>query len=62
MISKEDYVNNEVETSFEDHKFVAQILRDFYWKIVKDMTDKEFKEHLIVHGYEIEEYIDDWKQ
>ena len=25
MISKEDYVNNEVETSIEDHKFVAQI-------------------------------------
>jgi len=55
MISKEDYVDNEVETSFEDHKFVAQILRDFYWKIVKDMTDEEFKEHLIVHGHEIEE-------
>jgi len=55
MISKEDYVNQEVETSFEDHKFVAQILRDFYWKLVKDMTDEEFKEHLIVHGHEIKE-------
>jgi len=55
MFSKEDYVNSEVETSFEDHKFVAQILRDFYWKLVKDMTDEEFKEHLVEHGYEVEE-------
>lgn len=55
MFSKEDYVNSEVETSFEDHKFVAQILRDFYWKLVKDMTDEEFKEHLVKHGYILEE-------
>ena len=55
MISKEDYVNSEVETSFQDQKFVAQILRDFYWKLVKDMTDEEFKEYLVEHGYEVEE-------
>jgi len=55
MITRGEYVDTEVEGAFGDHKFIAQILRDYYWDMIKDLSDEEFKEHLINCGYDIGE-------
>ena len=54
-MTKEEYVNNEVESSYQDHKFISQVLSDYFWNNIKDLSDEEFKEYLIEHGYDIEE-------
>ena len=54
MISKEDYIQGQVEGSWEDWKFINQVLYDYFESQVKDMTDKQFKEHLIDLNWEVE--------
>ena len=54
-MTKEEYVKNEVESSYQDHKFISQVLSDYFWDNIKDLSDEEFKEYLIEHGYDIEE-------
>ena len=51
-MTKEEYVNNEVENSYQDHKFISQVLSDYFWDNIKDLSDEEFREYLIEHGYE----------
>ena len=46
MISRTDYAQEQVESSWEDTKFINQILYDYFLDDVKDLNDKEFKEHL----------------
>jgi len=56
MITKEDYIKQQVEGAWEDYKYITQILRDYFTDEVKDMSDKEFKEHLVGLNWEIEEW------
>lgn len=46
MISKEDYIEQQVESSWEDYKFISQILYEYFEDQVKDMSQEEFKQHL----------------
>jgi len=50
-MTKEEYIEFEVEEAFNNHKFVVSVLRDYYANIVEDMTEAEFKDHLIEYGY-----------
>ena len=54
-MTKEEYVNSEVESSYQDHKFISQVLYEFFWDNIKDLSEEEFKEYLIERGYDIEE-------
>ena len=55
MITKKEYIEGEVESACGDHKFITQVLYDYFNDQVKDMTDKEFKEYLEDMGWEIDE-------
>ena len=44
--AKETWAENQAESSFEDWKFVAEILREHFFSQVEDMNKKEFKEYL----------------
>ena len=52
MITKEQYVNNEVEEAFDDMKFVAGVLREHFYNNVKDLNNEEFKEYLLDLGWD----------
>jgi hypothetical protein len=54
MISKEEYIQGEVESAWEDHKFVNQVLYSWFEDNVKDLNQEEFKEYLIDLGWEVE--------
>jgi hypothetical protein len=53
MITKKEYVEQQVESSWEDHKYINGILIDYFSDEVKDMTDKKFAEHLKDLNWEI---------
>ena len=53
MITKKEYVELQVESSWEDYKYINGILTDYFNDEVKDMTDKEFVEHLKDLNWEI---------
>ena len=55
MITKKEYVEQQVEGAWEDYKYITQILRDYFTDEVKDMSDKEFKDHLVGLNWEIDE-------
>ena len=55
MISKKKYVEQQVESSWEDHKYINQILINYFNDEVKDMTNEEFAEHLKDLNWEIGE-------
>ena len=55
MITKKEYIEQQVEGAWEDYKYITQILRDYFTDEVKDMSDKEFKDHLIGLNWEIDE-------
>ena len=55
MITKKEYIKQQVEGAWEDYKYITQILHDYFTDEVKDMTDKEFKDHLIGLNWEIDE-------
>lgn len=54
MISKEEYIQGEVESAWSDRKFVNQVLYSWFDNNVKDLNQEEFKEYLIDLGWEIE--------
>ena len=51
-MTKEEFIESMVESSWEDYKFVNQVLYEFYENQVKDMSNIEFKEYLKELGYE----------
>ena len=59
-MTKEEYVERELDTVWDDSKFILQVLSDYFWSNIKDLSDEEFKQYLIEHGFEIEENTDDW--
>ena len=52
MITKKEYIKGEVESAWGDHKFITQVLYDYFNDQVKNMTNKEFKEYLENMGWE----------
>jgi hypothetical protein len=55
MISKQEYIQGEVESAWEDRKFINQVLYSWFEDRVKDLTQEQFKEYLIDLGWEIED-------
>ena len=51
-MTKEEYLENELDTVWDDSKFILQVLRDYFWNNIKDLSNEEFKQYLIEHGYE----------
>ena len=56
---KETWAEGQAESSFEDWKYVTQILIEHFKSQIEDMNEKEFKEYLEYElGYE-EDIIND---
>ena len=56
---KETWAEEQVESSFEDWKFVTGVLKEHFLSQIEDMNEKEFKEYLEYElGYE-EDIIND---
>jgi hypothetical protein len=51
-MTKEEYLENELDTVWDDSKFILQVLRDYFWNNIKDLSNEEFNQYLIEHGYE----------
>ena len=51
-MTKEEYVNNEVNTVWEDRKFINHVVYEYFWNNIKDLSNEEFNQYLIEHGYE----------
>ena len=54
MITKKEYIEQQVEGAFEDKNYIVRVLYNYFEDEVRDMTDKEFKQHLINLNWEIE--------
>jgi hypothetical protein len=51
--AKDRFINDQVEDSFTEHKFIANVLFDYFAKDVAKMNTKEFKEYLEIElGYD----------
>jgi|TARA_B100000131_G_scaffold298414_1_gene317953 hypothetical protein len=61
--AKDRFINDQVEDSFTDHKFVSNVLFDYFAKEVAKMDTNEFKDYLNYElGYDeevIESYFED---
>ena len=61
--AKDRFINDQVEDSLAEHKFVSNVLFDYFAKDVAKMDSNEFKEYLEVElGYDeelIESYFED---
>ena len=51
-MTKEEYLESELDTVWDDSKFILRVLRDYFWNKIKDLSDEEFNQYLIEHGYE----------
>lgn len=54
-MTKEEYIERELDTVWDDTKFILRVLRDYFWDNIKNLSPEEFKQYLIEHGYEEEE-------
>mgnify|MGYP001307624989 CR=1 FL=1 len=61
--AKDRFINDQVDDSFTDHKFVSNVLFDYFAKEVAKMDTNEFKDYLDYEcGYDeelIESYFED---
>ena len=56
--AKDRFINDQVEDSFTEHKFIANVLFDYFAKDVAKMNTKKFKTYLADElGYD-QELID----
>ena len=53
---KQKYVENELESCFDDMKFVNEILSQYFFKMVKYMNRKQFKDYITDLGWNYEDY------
>ena len=53
---KQKYVENELESCFDDMKFIKEILSQYFFKMVKYMNRKQFKDYLTDLGWDYEDY------
>ena len=61
--AKDRHINNQVEDSFMEYKFISNVLYDYFEKDVAKMNTEEFKEYLKIElGYDedlINSYFED---
>ena len=61
--AKDRHINNQVEESFMEYKFISNVLYDYFEKDVAKMNTQEFKEYLEIElGYDedlINSYFED---
>lgn len=55
MISKEDYITSEVESAWEDPKFINEVLYEYFENKISNLDNSEFKEYLEDLGWEVED-------
>jgi hypothetical protein len=53
-MTKEEYVEQELDTIWDDSKFILQVLREYFWNKIKDLSDEEFKQYLIENGWDLD--------
>ena len=44
--AKDIFIQEQVEDSFDDYKFIMNVLYDYFKKEVNKMSEKEFKDYL----------------
>ncbi|QGZ17967.1 hypothetical protein HTVC104P_gp13 [Pelagibacter phage HTVC104P] len=54
MISKKEYIEQQVEGAFEDKNYIVRVLYNYFEDEVRDMTDEQFKQHLVNLNWEVE--------
>ena len=61
--AKDRHINNQVEDSYAEYKFISNVLYDYFEKDVAKMNTQEFKEYLEIElGYDedlINSYFED---
>ena len=53
---KQKYVQNELESCFDDMKFVNEILSQYFFKMVKYMNRKQFEDYITDLGWNYEDF------
>ena len=53
---KQKYVENELETCFDDTKFFNEILSQYFFKMVKYMNRKQFEDYITDLGWNYEDF------
>ena len=53
---KQKYVENEIESCFDDMKFVNEILSQYFFKMVKYMNRKQFEDYITDLGWNYEDF------
>ena len=53
---KQKYVENELESCFDDMKFVNEILSQYFFKMVKYMNRKQFEDYITDLGWNYEDF------
>ena len=53
---KQKYVENELESCFDDMKFVNEILSQYFFKMVKYMNRKQFEDYITDLGWDYEDF------
>ena len=53
-MTKEEWVESELENVWQDQKFIKHVLHEYFWNNVKDLSNEEFKQHLIEHGWDLD--------
>ena len=53
---KQKFVENELESCFDDMKFVNEILSQYFFKMVKYMNRKQFEDYITDLGWNYEDF------
>ena len=53
---KQKYAENELESCFDDMKFVNEILSQYFFKMVKYMNRKQFEDYITDLGWNYEDF------
>lgn len=51
-MTKEEYVEYELDTVGENKEFINHVVHEYFWNIIKDLSNEEFNQYLIEHGCE----------
>ena len=56
LTRKKHYAENELESCFDDTKYINEILYNHFFKMVRYMNRKQFKDYLTNLGWDYEDY------
>ena len=51
---RKEWVESELENVWQDQKFITHVLREYFWNNVKNLSNEEFKQFLIEHGWDLD--------